>query len=160
MSNSIWFECFRPWDGFEWNRTGRSSSIPGLWKEWRENTTAIGVKNGFQRGLASLTPLRFVPTERAGLTEWCIVRKSLASKLDIDQTDAITKQWSNLFENSTKLKAYISSMGVFKNLLTLKMHAVSRQKYLPSNENASHSTFQTTYQHKSGAWKQTREEMP
>jgi len=50
-------------------------------------------------------------------------------------------------------------MGVFKNLLTLKIHAVSKQKHLPSNENASHSTFQTTHQHKAGAWKQAREEM-
>ena len=66
------------------------------------------------------------------------------------------EQRSNLFQNSTNLKAHTSSTGVFKNLVTLKIHAVSKQKHLPSNEDASHSTFQTTYQHQLGAWKKKK----
>jgi hypothetical protein len=61
-----------------------------------------------------------------------------------------------------KMESLYFIIGSVQNLLTLKIliHAVSRQKHLPSNENASHSTFQTTYQHKPGAWKQTGEETP
>lgn len=151
---------YRSRHGFRCNRTiiGRSSSIPGLWKLYRGNTKAMGVKNGVQPGSASVTLLRFVPTERAVLTQWCIFRKSRSFRNWTLTRRQPLKNNARTYSKTRKIWKPIT--GVLKNLVTLKMHAVSKQKLPPSNENASHSTFQTTHQHKPVAWKQTREEMP